>query len=133
VQHFLRKYNRKMDRALRVSDAALEKLAAHDYPGNVRELENLVEQAVALADGEVILPEHISVRTPRKAGAGAEPDADDLATQSLDDMVALAERKAIEEAIARSNGSLEQVARDLGLSSTTLWRKMKRHNIRRER
>jgi two-component system response regulator HydG len=132
VQHFLRKYNRKMDRALRVSDAALEKLAAHDYPGNVRELENLVEQAVALADGEVILPEHISLRTPRKT-AGAEPDADDLATQSLDDMVALAERKAIEEAIARSNGSLEQVARDLGLSSTTLWRKMKRHNIRRER
>jgi two-component system response regulator HydG len=133
VQHFLRKYNRKMDRALRVSDAALEKLAAHDYPGNVRELENLVEQAVALADGEVILPEHISVRTPRKASAGTEANTDDLATPSLDDMVALAERKAIEEAIARSNGSLEQVARDLGLSSTTLWRKMKRHNIRRER
>src|SRR5687768_13587948 len=51
VQFFLDKYNKKMNGRSRVGEGVMERLVAYDYPGNVRELENMVEQAVALASG----------------------------------------------------------------------------------
>ena len=140
-EHFLGKFNRKMGRAQRLSHAAVDKLIAHDYPGNVRELENLIEQAVAMAEGDTIEGEHIFVAAGRprpQAATAAQPAAptpSPVSTppdgSSLDDVVAAAEKHAIEDALARSGGALDQVARELRLSSTTLWRKMKRHGITR--
>jgi two-component system response regulator HydG len=124
--HFLQKFNRKMGRNLRMSEAALARLVSYDYPGNVRELENLIEQTVALAEEEVIGPEHIFLPTGRHAGQATAP-------RSLDELVALAERRAIEDSLSRNHGSLEAVARELKLSSTTLWRKMKRYGLSRDR
>jgi two-component system response regulator HydG len=124
--HFLQKFNRKMGRSLRMSEAALARLVSHEYPGNVRELENLIEQTVALAEDEVIGPEHIFLPTGRPSSQPATP-------RSLDELVALAERRAIEDSLERNHGSLESVARELKLSSTTLWRKMKRYGLSRDR
>jgi two-component system response regulator HydG len=123
--HFLQKFNRKMGRSLRLTESSLARLIDHDYPGNVRELENLIEQAVALAESDVIGPEHIFLRLPRAPGS--------MAPLTLDEVVAAAERRAIEDSLARHNGMLEAVTRELGLSPTTLWRKMKRHGLSRAR
>src|SRR5690606_15987312 len=58
-EHFLRKYNRKHGKSVRPADGVVEQLMQQDMPGNVREFENLVEQAVALAADDVITLEDL--------------------------------------------------------------------------
>lgn len=144
-EHFLAKFNRKLGRAHRLSPAALAKLSAHHYPGNVRELENLVEQAVAMAESDLIEPEHLSIAASRSrptSTQSAEAESQPAHPEhrearggqdqsSLDDLLGATEKQAIEAALVRCGGALDQVARELRLSSTTLWRKMKRHGITR--
>ena len=80
VAHFVEKYGSELGREVqRVSDAALEKLVAYDYPGNVRELENVIERAVALSRGgeigvEVLPPTVVRTR-PRPGASGCPPRA----------------------------------------------------------
>ncbi|MFW6067666.1 MAG: sigma-54-dependent transcriptional regulator [Myxococcota bacterium] len=125
VDHFLEKYGRKMRRRVRLGDGVLEYLMKYDYPGNIRELENLVEQGVALAvEGEIrlddIIPPEIREQQPKTAARS---------NRSLQDVVEQAERETIEEVLREVDGNKERAAEVLGLSSTTLWRKMKRLNV----
>jgi two-component system, NtrC family, response regulator HydG len=122
AEFFLDKYRRKMAVKARLGDGVLEALAAHDFPGNIRELENMIEQAVALAGDGLIQRDDLplappSVRRPSVSGA------------TLADAVDAAERTAIESALRESDGSRERAAEALGISATTLWRKMTRFNI----
>jgi two-component system, NtrC family, response regulator HydG len=118
AEHFLGKFSKKMERSVRLGKGALERLSAYSFPGNVRELENLLEQAVALTiDGE-IRPEDLL-----PSDDGGAP-----ASQTLDDVVAVAERQAIRSALV-NHESTDAAADALGLSPTTLWRKMKKHEI----
>jgi len=119
---FLNKYNRKMRTKARPGDGVIEALMTYDYPGNIRELENMVEQAVALSGGgeisvDDILPAPIQ---PKRAQTGG---------RSLADVVDSAERQAIDSALRESDGSREKAAELLGISPTTLWRKMTRLQI----
>jgi two-component system response regulator HydG len=135
AEHFLKRANARAVHKRRLSAAAVEHLLSHDFPGNVRELENLVEQAAALAEGEELLPEDFPIRPSRAAVAvtgerpGAEAGMSSLAP-NLADAVAEAERRAIVGALERNPRDLALVAEELGVSSTTLWRKMKRLGIR---
>jgi two-component system response regulator HydG len=92
----------------------------HDWPGNVREMENVVEQAAALSDGPEIRPSQVAFGQDGRPGG--EPS-------TLADVVAGAERRAIEAALVRCGGDQGRVARELGISATTLWRKMRRLGI----
>jgi two-component system, NtrC family, response regulator HydG len=94
----------------------------YDFPGNIRELENMVEQAVALSGGGMIsiddvLPEAMQPKRPTGGG------------RTLADVVDGAERQAIEAALRDCDGSRERAADVLGISATTLWRKMTRLTI----
>ena len=123
VSHFLEKYGARMGRKVRLGDGVLDFLQRYEYPGNIRELENLVEQGVALAMDGVIRMEDIvphDLRTPSE-----RPEA----PRSLQAAVDRAERDAIEETLSQCEGNKEKAADILGLSSTTLWRKMKRLGI----
>jgi two-component system response regulator HydG len=123
--HFLERYNRRTGAAKAFSQEALARLVGHDWPGNVRELENMVEQAAALSETPVIRPADVSFASDaaslRVAGEGGGA--------SLAEAVAAAERRCIEAALFRCGGDLGRVARELSVSSTTLWRKMKRLGI----
>jgi two-component system, NtrC family, response regulator HydG len=121
VEFFLDKYNRKMTRRARVADNVLEPLMGYDYPGNIRELENMVEQAVALASGGVITIDDILPQAPRKP---TRPQG-----RTLADLVDDAERDAVTAALRQFDGSREKAAEALDISPTTLWRKMTRLNI----
>ncbi len=123
VGYFLEKYSRKMGVRPKLHDNVLEALMHYDFPGNIRELEHMIEQAVALVQNGVItaddlLPTPPSVRSST-AGAG----------RALADVVDAAERSAIEGALRESEGSRERAAELLGISPTTLWRKMTRLGI----
>jgi two-component system, NtrC family, response regulator HydG len=109
----------------------------HDFPGNVRELENLVEQAAALSETEELTPIDFPLRT-----RGARPEGTPVAGRStptaempishgtLADAVNDAERRAITAALEKSPDDLAHVAEQLGISATTLWRKMKRLELK---
>ncbi len=120
VDSFLEKYGRKMGRHATLGAGVLDYLVSYDFPGNVRELENLIEQGVALAqDGQI----HLSDIAPSSNGNGG---ALHFERQSLADLVQEVERNAILRALRQVEGNKERAAEILGLSPTTLWRKMKR-------
>jgi two-component system response regulator HydG len=122
LEFFLQKANRKMGTGAKLGDGVVEALMQHDFPGNIRELENMVEQAVALSGGGVITVDDMmpaNTQPKRPAGGG----------RTLADVVDAAERQAIEAALREQDGSREKAAESLGISATTLWRKMTRLTI----
>jgi two-component system response regulator HydG len=123
LNHFLHKYSRKHGKSVRVAEGVLELLMQQDFPGNVREFENLVEQAVALAAGGVITVEDVlppdAVPAPPRGGP-----------RTLAAVVEQAEREAIEHSLRDSEGNRERAAELLAISPTTLWRKMTRLGIK---
>ncbi|NOQ84088.1 MAG: response regulator [Myxococcales bacterium] len=120
VDSFLEKYGKKMTRHATLGPGVMDYLRGYDFPGNIRELENLIEQGVALAqDGQI----HLADIVPSSNGNGA---ALRPGRQSLADIVRNVERDAIVRALRQVEGNKERAAALLGLSPTTLWRKMKR-------
>ena len=124
AQHFVDRFNQRNGMRRMLTMGALQKLSGHDFPGNVRELENAVEQAASLARGDGIEAEDIVLEQRSAGGTGLA-----LTLAQEDDA---AEHRAIEASVARNDGSLERVARELDVSPTTLWRKMKRLGLRRD-
>jgi two-component system response regulator HydG len=119
---FLDKYNRKMSVKSRLHDGVLEALSHYDFPGNIRELEHMIEQAVALVQNGVITVDDLITPT-------SSPQNTQSGGRALADVVDSAERSAIESALRESEGSRERAAEVLAISPTTLWRKMTRLGI----
>jgi len=120
ARHFLERHNRRSGVQKRWTVDALARMLEHEWPGNVRELENVVEQAAALSEGMEIRPSDVAFGLEGRMGTAAP---------TLADTVAGAERRAIEAALVRCGGDQGRVARELDISATTLWRKMKRLGI----
>ena len=116
--HFLARFARRTGALKTLSSEAVARLVEHAWPGNVRELENVIEQAAALSPNAELRGADVQVE-PHGAPLGEE-------VRTLAATVEDAERHAIEAALARAAGDLPKVARDLAVSATTLWRKMKR-------
>jgi two-component system response regulator HydG len=122
VRFFLDKYNRKLGVQARLQDHAMEALYHYDFPGNVRELEHMIEQAVALVQNGILTSDDLIPVSP--GGQRTLPGGRQLA-----EVVDAAERGAIEAALRDTEGSREKAAELLGISPTTLWRKMTRLGI----
>jgi two-component system, NtrC family, response regulator HydG len=108
-----------------VSAAARAALVAYDYPGNVRQLEHVIQRAVAVARGAIVepadLPEELFARATDPNAAAA--DGSVAAARER------AEREMIAATLARNHGEVSASARELQVSRTTLWRLMKKHQI----
>ena len=119
VERFVRKFNHLQGKDVAgVSAASLALLMEHDYPGNVRELENIIEHAFVLCRGGLIEPHHLppSVRGERDAKAAQHGGA--LTLRALEAM-------HIADAIRRHDGNRTAAARELGIDPSTLFRKIK--------
>jgi len=116
VQHFVEKYAGDLDKSVTgMSPEAMERILAYEFPGNVRELENTIERAVALCRDELIEVEALppSVLTPRGAPRiGHLPEEG----ASLDDLVDAYERELLHEALQISGGVKKRAAQLLGVS-----------------
>jgi two-component system response regulator HydG len=123
VSHFLDKYNKKVGVRARLHESAMDALTRYNFPGNIRELEHMIEQSVALVQNGIITTDDLLPPPPKTAGRA--PDAGN----SLADVVDAAERGAIESALQETEGSRERAAELLAISPTTLWRKMTRLGI----
>jgi len=143
--YFLEKASTRAARAgLAFSPDAMQLIERYDYPGNVRELENAIEHAVAIAEGPVIAAADLpaALRTPRllperatgAAGPGVAATAHE-APAGIDPRVSWSladvEREHIRLVLAHHNGNATTAARQLGISRTTLWRKLREYGLKR--
>ena len=112
---------------LRFSEAAQRLLVRYDYPGNVRELENAIERAVTLAEGREVTPSDLppAIREPRM------PLLDRGAAFPYSESLTLAQIEAehIRRVLAHTAGNTTKAAKTLGISRSTLWRKMRQYRL----
>jgi len=119
VERFIAKFNRLQNRdVVGIADEALARLLEHDYPGNVRELENVIEHAFVLCRGGLIESGHLP---PQFRGAAGDSLPGPLSGMSLEAM----ERLLILDALRRHGGNRTAAARQLGIDPSTLFRKVK--------
>jgi sigma-54 dependent transcriptional regulator, acetoin dehydrogenase operon transcriptional activator AcoR len=114
--------------SLRLSDGALSRLQGHDWPGNIRELENVLEMAGIVCAGDVIAPEHLAMRTRGPKLAAVEIAAPAAAVENSSKLREL-ELSAIRSAMRRMQGNVAGVSRSLGISRSTIYRRMKECGI----
>ncbi len=125
VDHFIHRFNALYDKQMCcVSNEVMAELMSHDFPGNIRELENVIERSFVLCEGQVIekkdLPD--TLRGPEAKG-----QRDDTRLRTLKQM----ETMMIEQALRRYDGNRAAAARELGINPSTLFRKLKALGIDR--
>ena len=97
-------------------------LCAYDWPGNIRELENILERAIVICDEAWILPKHLALPGVMETiSLGAE--------QTLEYALQAAEREIIDKTLRRVQGNKVQAARILGIHRSVLYKKLAKYNI----
>ncbi len=129
VDHFVNQFNVTKGRAvIGVTPAVMRLLLEHDYPGNVRELQNVIEHAFALSDGPILDVTHLPASL-REGGGGDTLSPEHTPPSSTAGPLAEAEASAIRAVLIRHHGHRRNAARELGISPSTLWRKRRRYGI----
>ena len=139
VEHFLKKYSIMLGKEIsEISSYALEVLMGYDFPGNVRELENIIERGVALETSSIILPENLSLSGPlrnKKADAFTDSafvaahDEEELFERGLDAVVADLEKTLISHALEKAGNSKTKAAELLKVSFRSLRYKTKKYDL----
>jgi two-component system response regulator AtoC len=120
IQYFISRYSKKFSKKIKGLDPeAREILLAYSFPGNVRELQNLLERAVALAEGDTITAQDLPPELQEHQAAADGPWI------SLEDR----ERDYIHKVLNFTRYNISETARILDLPRTTLWRKMKKYEL----
>jgi two-component system response regulator AtoC len=126
ARYFVQNHIENGDRAqLRLAPESLGALEMHHWPGNIRELKNVIERAVVVCVGDVIEPHHLSLQRRSFVPLAGSPSGASIEIppegRSLDSIVS----EAIQAAITLTNGNLSAAARQLGISRPTLARKLR--------
>jgi two-component system nitrogen regulation response regulator GlnG len=145
VEHFLSKYSETLGERV-VAPEAMDRLAGYEWPGNVRELENVIQRAMVMASGGVILPEHLPIG-PVSAAASVAADAslEEIIERKMVEcvrglrgqasanlhglMVGLVEKPLLRAIMRETKGNQVRAAQLLGINRNTLRKKLKEHGI----
>jgi len=121
VDHFIRRFNKTQGRTITgIAPETMAILMAHDYPGNIRELENIIERAFVICTGATIQARCLPESLLAKHNA-----ATPLLTSGLGPTVKAVEAQAILDAIQHSGGNRQRAAKLLGMHKSTLFRKVR--------
>lgn len=131
--HFLKKYNDRLGKNIHtVSVEAMDLLKKYDYPGNVRELENIIERTVALESGATVLPESLPpfVNTPTGRRMASSHDIEITEDGiDLDKVVGQIEKELLVKAIHASNGVKKKAAKLLGITFRSMRYRVEKYNL----
>lgn len=126
VSHFMDKFNTRFKKEIHyISPNALKILTHYDWPGNIRELENVIEHAFVVSNTDSIKTEHLPERfqfLKEKFKNGEDKPSNDNPFEN-------AEKKLIQTTLQKCNGNRIKAASMLGINKTTLWRKMKKYSL----
>jgi transcriptional regulator with PAS, ATPase and Fis domain len=143
VQHFLQRQSRLLGRSFTITAEALAAMQRYNWPGNVRELENMLERVSYLMPKDTITLDDLPIefqqrmessepRSPDQAQSNEDLQQDTPVTQksrALKEQSTNAEVQAILQALHANNGQVTRAAALLGISRTTLWRKMMKYRL----
>ncbi len=125
ARHILRRCREGLNKpTLRLSLEAEQKLLAYDWPGNIRELENVIERAVNLVDGPNIEPDHFNLWNGTRLGKAIGRQ-----NSRLEDIA----KTTVLEAVRKNNFNMAKTAKSLGICRATLYKKVRQYGIRIER
>lgn len=117
IDHLVARFNHLQEKNIAgVSQEVLDRLMDHDYPGNVRELENIIEQAFVLCRGELIEPQHLPIEL--------RPPTTTSTLLNAATSLRSAQEHLIQSALERNQGNRQRTARQLGINPSTLYRKL---------
>lgn len=133
ANHFLRKYNERLTKQIGgISEDAMEVLKKYDYPGNVRELENIIERTVALEGGATILveslPPFVSTPAGRKMASSKEIDIGPEGLD-LDKVLGQIEKELLVKAIHQANGIKKKAAKLLHITFRSMRYRVEKYNL----
>ncbi|MFA8298703.1 MAG: sigma-54-dependent transcriptional regulator [Hyphomicrobiales bacterium] len=125
AMHFLSVYKNKYNKknVSGFSDSAIKQLLSHSWPGNIRELQHIIERCVILSENNIISDNDLQLGRERSNDNTTTADTEQ--SLNLEDI----EKKAIQAALLKHKGNLSQASRELGLGRTTLYRKMTRYGL----
>ncbi|MEH7125121.1 sigma 54-interacting transcriptional regulator [Bacillus sp. JJ1773] len=136
VKYFSTLYGRKEGKKIEISEDTLDFLGSLDWKGNIREIENMVQRLIVLADGQVITAKEaykmlndIGTEENTEKEIGSMYKDDTFNDYNLEDI----ERAAILKALGRNNGNISKASNELNISRPTLYRKMEKYKIEKER
>jgi len=130
VGHFVERFARRYGRSVReINKKAMLVLQSYEWPGNVRELENVIERAMMLAKGTELRPEHLVM--PGANTFEEQPEPVRVEGAGLGDPISLAEleRLHVLAVLKAVGGNQKKAAQVLGVSKSTLWRKLKEYGV----
>ncbi|MEN8248192.1 MAG: sigma-54 dependent transcriptional regulator [Bacteroidota bacterium] len=123
ANHFLQTYSNKYKKEVnKISDAALTRMNVYNWPGNIRELQHAVERAVIMSNSSVLQPEDFNFNISHIEG---EQDNVTIEQYNLDEV----EKILIRKVLKKYNGNITQAARELGLTRSSLYRRLEKHGI----
>jgi DNA-binding NtrC family response regulator len=126
VRHYVAHYAEQLKKPVpEVAEDVQTILMRHDWPGNIRQMMNVVQSMVVIAEGDKIEPRHLPAEV-RDAGGGEVSQLSDTGGMSLDQI----EKKAIRDALRVTAGNREQAAQMLGIGERTLYRKLKEYGLK---
>jgi transcriptional regulator with PAS, ATPase and Fis domain len=130
TNYFIAKLNSQSTKHInRISDSVQKRFSEYDWPGNIRELENIIERAFAVSIGEEITMSDLPKRLQEFTGATfVFPSNEDVSVESLKEL----EEARIRDLLVNKNITLSESAKILGIGRTTLWRKMKEYGINKQ-
>jgi DNA-binding NtrC family response regulator len=131
VHHFIGKYRGRLGKPIDgISPGALRRFASYDFPGNVRELENKVHQAMVVAGGPIITEADVAL--PAGKAATARPDLSRAFRELKQEAIGTFEKAYLTELLRVHRGNLAQAARTARMDRKNLWALVVRHGLDRE-
>jgi DNA-binding NtrC family response regulator len=122
ARYFSKLYSKKyMKPVLELDTKAMEKLLNHHYPGNVRELQYIIERAVIMSDGDTLEAKDL-LFSPIESTMAAE-------TETVETKLSDVEKNTILKVIEKHNGNITRAAKELGLTRTALYRRLSKYDI----
>jgi len=124
VNHFISRFNRLRSKNVScVTDEVLAILLAYEYPGNIRELENIIEHCFVLCQGEIIEKKHLPASVYPVLGVDKVKTGEITTLKQMEILLII-------EALRRNKGNQTATAKELGINKSTLFRKLKAHDIK---